>query len=61
MPKAPDVPEPMLARLADRLPAGPGWSYEVKWDGYRCLALKAGNAVTLRSRAINFAISAFRG
>ncbi len=40
----------MLARLVDRLQAGPAWSYEVKWDGYRCLALKVGDAVTLRSR-----------
>ena len=44
------VPEPMLARLAAQLPVGPKWSYEVKWDGYRCLALKVGDAVTLRSR-----------
>jgi bifunctional non-homologous end joining protein LigD len=43
----------MLARLTDRLPVGPAWSYEVKWDGYRCLALKAGDAVTLRSRNAN--------
>jgi bifunctional non-homologous end joining protein LigD len=40
----------MLARLTDRLPIGPSWSYEVKWDGYRCLAFKVGDAVTLRSR-----------
>src|SRR6476646_128303 len=51
MPRVPTVvPEPMLARLTDRLPIGPAWSYEVKWDGYRCLALKVGDAVTLRSR-----------
>jgi bifunctional non-homologous end joining protein LigD len=51
VPKQPtNVPEPMLARLTDRLPVGPTWSYEVKWDGYRCLALKVGDEVTLRSR-----------
>jgi len=51
MPRVPTViPEPMLARLADQLPIGLAWSYEVKWDGYRCLALKVGDAVTLRSR-----------
>jgi bifunctional non-homologous end joining protein LigD len=51
MPRVPTViPEPMLARLTDRLPTGTTWSYEVKWDGYRCLALKVGDAVTLRSR-----------
>ena len=32
------------------LPVGAQWCYEVKWDGYRCLALKVGDAVTLRSR-----------
>jgi ATP-dependent DNA ligase len=48
MPRVPPViPEPMLARLTDRLPTGTAWSYEVKWDGYRCLALKVGDAVTL--------------
>jgi ATP-dependent DNA ligase len=52
-PVAKSVPQPMLARLTDRLPIGPTSSYEVKWDGYRCLALKAGDAVTLRSRNAN--------
>jgi bifunctional non-homologous end joining protein LigD len=32
------------------LPAGPEWSYEVKWDGYRALAEKKGSAVRLISR-----------
>jgi bifunctional non-homologous end joining protein LigD len=41
---------PMLARPADKLPEGAGWSYEVKWDGYRCLAVKDGARVTLHSR-----------
>ena len=36
---------PMLAALAEELPAGSGWSYEVKWDGYRALvALEDGEA-----------------
>jgi ATP-dependent DNA ligase len=29
---------PMEARLAESLPVGPGWGYEPKWDGFRCLA-----------------------
>jgi len=29
------VPQPMLAGLADKLPVGPQWSYEVKFDGQR--------------------------
>ena len=44
------VLQPMLARLADKLPVGPQWSYEVKWDGYRCLAEKRGSRVILHSR-----------
>ncbi len=31
MPRALD---PMLARLAHDLPAGDGWAFELKWDGY---------------------------
>jgi ATP-dependent DNA ligase len=43
MPRVPPaIPDPMLARLTDRLPIGPAWSYGVKWDGYCCLALKVG-------------------
>lgn len=40
----------MLARLADTIPMGSQWSYEVKWDGYRCIAVKDGARVTLHSR-----------
>ena len=40
---------PMAAKLVTELPAG-DWIYEVKLDGYRCLALKRGSAVQLRSR-----------
>lgn len=40
---------PMLATLAENV-EGEGWSYEIKWDGYRALAyLDNGNA-ELRSR-----------
>jgi bifunctional non-homologous end joining protein LigD len=46
--------QPMLATLADKVPTGPGWLYEVKWDGYRALAwLVAGEGATLRSRRGN--------
>jgi bifunctional non-homologous end joining protein LigD len=40
----------MLATSASQLPEGDGWSYEVKWDGYRTLAEKTGNSVRLISR-----------
>jgi ATP-dependent DNA ligase len=42
--------EPMLARLAEELPRGEGWLYEPKWDGFRCVAFRSGDAVDLRSR-----------
>jgi len=32
------TPLPMKAQASDSLPVGDGWVYEVKWDGYRCLA-----------------------
>jgi len=40
----------MLAVLAPQLPVGAGWSYEVKWDGYRALLHKRANTVRLVSR-----------
>jgi ATP-dependent DNA ligase len=40
---------PMLARLARELPEG-DYTYEPKWDGFRCLAFRDGGAVELRSR-----------
>ena len=42
--------QPMAAQLVDRLPEGPEWLYELKFDGYRALLLKNGSSVQLRSR-----------
>ena len=42
---------PMEAETVDDLPAGDGWAYEPKWDGFRCLAFRSGDAVELRSKA----------
>jgi bifunctional non-homologous end joining protein LigD len=41
---------PMLATLVDRVPAGPGWVFEVKYDGVRVLAHRAGARVSLLGR-----------
>jgi bifunctional non-homologous end joining protein LigD len=43
------LPEPMLARSAP-LPAGPGWRYEPKLDGFRCLACTHRGRLSVRSR-----------
>jgi ATP-dependent DNA ligase len=45
------VPAPMEALLAAELPEGEGWQYEPKWDGFRCLARRDGDAVTLTSKS----------
>jgi ATP-dependent DNA ligase len=42
--------EPMESAPVDSLPTGKGWQYEPKWDGFRCLAFRDGDAVHLRSR-----------
>jgi len=41
----------MEALLAAELPAGDGWQFEPKWDGFRCLARRDGDEVTLTSKA----------
>lgn len=43
--------EPMEAKLVDSLPEGPGWQFEPKWDGFRCIAYRAGDAVDLRAKS----------
>ena len=41
---------PMLATLADKVPRGDDWIYEIKWDGYRIIATVAGGEPELRTR-----------
>ena len=43
--------EPMEALLAEQLPDGPGWQYEPKWDGFRCIAVREGAEVQLWSKS----------
>ena len=45
--------EPMYAQLVQQLPEGNDWLYEVKFDGYRCLAGRDTAGVTLWSRRGN--------
>jgi ATP-dependent DNA ligase len=56
MPGLSDLPvpldlAPMEAKLVEDLPAGAGWGFEPKWDGFRCLAFRAGEEVELRAKS----------
>jgi bifunctional non-homologous end joining protein LigD len=46
-----DFVEPQLATLETRAPTGAEWLHELKYDGYRIEARKAGDEVTLFSRS----------
>jgi ATP-dependent DNA ligase len=43
--------EPMEAKLVAELPGGPGWQFEPKWDGFRCLVFKQDGGVALQSKS----------
>jgi bifunctional non-homologous end joining protein LigD len=52
--------EPMLSETVDELPEDSDlWSYEIKLDGYRCLALRDESGVRLYSRKRNLLNSRF--
>ena len=43
---------PMEAKLAEEIPSdGEKWQYEPKWDGFRFLAFKSGEAVDIRGKS----------
>jgi ATP-dependent DNA ligase len=42
--------EPMLAKLASELPAGDGWLFEPKWDGFRAIVFRDGDRIYTQSR-----------
>jgi ATP-dependent DNA ligase len=41
----------MEARQVDHLPEGPGWQFEPKWDGFRCIARRNGAKIDLISKS----------
>jgi ATP-dependent DNA ligase len=42
--------KPQLAKSSRELPAGDGWCYEPKWDGFRTIVFRDGDDVHLQSR-----------
>jgi bifunctional non-homologous end joining protein LigD len=51
---------PMLATAVEAVPHGDGWLFEVKWDGFRALAVVRGGDVQLVSRNGNDLTDRFR-
>src|SRR5215468_10165413 len=49
LPFAPPL-APMLSSAAAALPGGEGWAFEPKWDGFRALVFRDGDAILLQSR-----------
>ncbi len=43
--------EPMELVQVERIPDGPQWQYEPKWDGFRCVAFRDGDEIYLQSKA----------
>ncbi|MBV9954254.1 MAG: ATP-dependent DNA ligase [Pseudolabrys sp.] len=41
----------MEAASVETIPEGKEWQYEPKWDGFRCLAIRDGDAITLQSKS----------
>jgi hypothetical protein len=42
--------EPMQCKPVTALPSDKQWTFEIKFDGYRCIAVNRGNEITLFSR-----------
>ena len=43
--------EPMETRQARTIPEAGEWAYEPKWDGFRCVAFREGDAIELQSKS----------
>ncbi len=48
-PIAPPI-EPMLAKILDDVPAGEGYLFEPKWDGFRAIVFRGASDVFIQSR-----------
>jgi bifunctional non-homologous end joining protein LigD len=48
--RLPDFVEPMKAKLVGSMPSGGDWVYEIKFDGYRALAIRGGSETRILSR-----------
>jgi ATP-dependent DNA ligase len=42
--------EPMLAKIAEEIPAGEGFLFEPKWDGFRAIVFRQGQEALIQSR-----------
>jgi ATP-dependent DNA ligase len=42
---------PMEAKLVTELPKESGWQFEPKWDGFRCLAFRAGGDAEIKAKS----------
>lgn len=56
MPDFADLPlkppiEPMEAKTGATIPRGEQWLYEPKWDGFRCIAFRDGDAIVMQSKS----------
>ena len=43
--------EPMEALLVAELRKEPGWQFEPKWDGFRCLAFRSADEVEIKAKS----------
>lgn len=50
LPIQPPYP-PAEAKPVKEIPGAPGWLYEPKWDGFRCLGFRDGDEIVLQSKA----------
>ena len=51
LPFQPGALAPVEAKAVATLPLDEGWQFEPKWDGFRCIAFKAGDAVALQAKS----------